>query len=561
MFKKMKLGKKLIVAFMTVTFLASLSGIILCFAVSSIDSQYGNALINYGFSQGDIGKAIIELDDRVTGAQATINAKTIEATAAAQAELDVVREEYYRLEGLVKNSLTSPEELAIFDNILASLEIFTKFGDEIIAQGNTNDPEILAQAVERIDTDLIPASEVVADYYMELMDLNIETGNKLSESLSSLTLTIMIGAIALIIASTIASVIIALRISKSITGGITQVEEAANKMAEGNYDVDVTYTGYDEIGSLADSIRKMTTVTKAIIADLSRGLALVGNGDFNISATVEFPGVFQELEKSVYTICSGLSETLSNINDTASLVDSGSEQVSMGSQSMSQGATDQASSVEELLASVNEVSEQIQKSAENTKTTKKVVNETQEVVAVGNQQMEKMIIAMNDIKTSSSKIQNIVKTIESIASQTNLLSLNAAIEAARAGDAGKGFAVVAEEVRSLAEESANSTKDIIILVENSMTAVEEGTKIAAETAASLQEIVSKTESVVTLIDEIAETTLEQAEYMKQIGNAVDQISAVVEENSATAQESAASSEELSSQSKILKESIEKFNLQ
>lgn len=357
------------------------------------------------------------------------------------------------------------------------------------------------------------------------------------------------------------SVVIVYVISKKLKP-VAEIENVAKSLSQGILDVDLKHTSLDELGSLADSMRILQTMTKAVITDTNRGLTAVANGDFNeiSQCPEEYVGVYISLKEATDTITTMLSGTLTEIQQVAEQVDMGSEHVSSGSQALSQGASDQASSIEELTASISEVSDKIQKNAEKSDLSKKVVNETKDVVAVGNVQMKKMIVAMNDIKTTSSKIQDIIKTIESIASQTNLLSLNAAIEAARAGDAGKGFAVVAEEVRSLAEESASSTKDIIELVNNSLAAVAEGTQIAGETADSLQNIVSKTENVVMLIDEISQATNDQSEYMRQIGCAVDQISAVIEENSATAEESAASSEELSSQSKILAKLVDKFDL-
>lgn len=560
MFKQMKLGRKLIAAFIIVTFLASLSGIFTSFAIKSIDEKHNHTLINYGFTQGDIGHAIIALKDRLAITVETIEAETTEERNRLQTELNEKIEIYEGYEALIKATLSSDIELALWADIQITLNTYTLLGKDIVSQGMTYDEEILSSAIARIDSELLPAYNAVYEEYLNLMNLNIELGESISTELSRFAFIAMLGSVLLIIASATISIIIGIRISNSITKAVKEVENVASKMAEGNYDFDLTYTSGDEIGGLADSMRQMSTTTKAVIVDLSEVLGEIEKGNFDIETNAIYPGIFQQLEKSTIKITISLSDTLREINSAANYVESGSEQVSAGSQSLSQGAMDQASSVEELFASVNEVSEQIKKSAAHTKTTMEVVNETQKVVAVGNAQMDKMIIAMNEIKGSSSKIQEIIKTIENIASQTNLLSLNAAIEAARAGEAGKGFAVVADEVRSLAEESANATKDIILLVNNSINAVEEGTTIAGETADALRDIVHKTENVVTLINEIAKSSQEQAENMNQIGNAVDQISAVVEENAATAQESAASSEELSSQSKLLKESISLFQL-
>lgn len=365
---------------------------------------------------------------------------------------------------------------------------------------------------------------------------------------------------AILAVSLIIGVILIVGLAKSLSEPISEIEQVAVKMSQGDYDFDLTYTSNDEIGSLANSIRSMTKTTKEIIMETERGLGEIANGNFDISSTIEYIGIYEELRKSIERIIVKLSDTMGYILETSDQVATGSEQVSGASQMLSQGASDQASSIEELNASISEVVEQIKKNAENARLASSNTSDTQKVVLEGNEKMSQMVIAMKAIAESSNKIQAIVKTIEEIASQTNLLSLNAAIEAARAGEAGKGFAVVAEEVRSLAEESANATKDITALILNSIEVVKEGSDIASETAVSLENIVEGTEKVVELVDAIYVATNNQADYMDQVAKAVEQISVVVEANAATAEESAASSEELSSQSQVLKELVSVFEL-
>lgn len=343
---------------------------------------------------------------------------------------------------------------------------------------------------------------------------------------------------------------------------LQSVVSAANEIAAGNFDIVLTVESQDEIGKLMQAFDDMAARMKYIITDLNQLLGAMAEGNFKIQSedTAAYVGQYHDIVEAGSKINVSLSQTIRKIYQLAEQVSGGAEQVSGASQGLAEGASEQAGSVENLNASVSEMKEQVVKNTSNANAARQNMNVTKQAVESGNVHMQEMMEAMEHIKEASSKIQNIVKTIEQIANQTNLLSLNAAIEAARAGEAGRGFAVVAEEVKSLAEESAASTRDIVNLIQNSMQAVEEGNRVAGETSEALTKIVASTETVSAMVEEISEAGKIQEKYIGQISNAVEQISSVVQSNAAVAEESAASSEELSAQAQTVRELLSKFEV-
>ena len=250
------------------------------------------------------------------------------------------------------------------------------------------------------------------------------------------------------------------------------------------------------------------------------------------------------------------------LNSVTEALDAGSKQttsaaaqVSSASQTLAGGATEQAASLEETSASLEEISGMTKRNAENAQKAKELAGSARHAADTGVTDMAAMKTAMDEIKASSDDIAKIIKTIDEIAFQTNILALNAAVEAARAGEAGAGFAVVAEEVRNLAQRSAQAAKETASKIEGAITKTSQGVTISRKVATSLEEIATRSRQVDELVVEIATASTEQNQGIGQVTVAVSQMDQVTQSNAASAEESASAAEELNAQSMALQEIV------
>ncbi len=351
-------------------------------------------------------------------------------------------------------------------------------------------------------------------------------------------------------------------LTDNILEPLEQIENAAEAMSHGNLDIDVTYEAEDELGKLAQSFRNTAASLKEVVEDIDQLLTEFAKGNFDAkSGNIEvYRGNFSEILSKLEETETGLSQTISNVQESSNQVSAGADQLAQSAQGLAEGATDQAAALEELTSSVNEVAEHV---AENTKSTDRVHDQAKEVAIKadsGTAKMKELIESMKHISDTTNDIQAVIGKIESIASQTNLLSLNASIEAARAGEAGKGFAVVAEQIKELAEESAASAEETRVMLTNSLNQVEIGSNVADQTSQFMAEMIEQLDVVVMEVAKIRQVSDQQAESVKQISQAVEQVSSVVQSNSATSEQVSATSQELSASAEGLDEMISGFQI-
>lgn len=337
-------------------------------------------------------------------------------------------------------------------------------------------------------------------------------------------------------------------------GPLRFIKEAVNEVKIGNVDVKLTRKEYDEYRQVFDAINEMVSSIKKQ-AEIAEKIAA---GDLTID--VKPRSDKDVLAYAFIDLISKNNAVLSNIKESTTQVTAGAGQVADASHALAQGSTEQASAIEQVTASIEDIASKTKINAEQATTADKIAQDVKEDAERGTEQMRDMMEAMNSINDSSDKISKIIKVIDDIAFQTNILALNATVEAARAGVHGKGFAVVAEEVRNLAEKSASAAKETSDMIEDSITRIKHGTELATDTSQALEAIVESVQKVVELMDSIADASNYQATAVSQINQAVHQVSQVVQTNSATSEECASASEELANQAENLRNMIAGFKL-
>ncbi|GKX65790.1 methyl-accepting chemotaxis protein [Inconstantimicrobium mannanitabidum] len=556
-YKRLPIKKKLLLAFMLIAVLTVICGGLGLVFLQKTNSDYKYALNNYGFSQGTIGKLGMEVEDSKSIIRDVIMLKDTNEATKATDELDNCISRIQKSISELEKSEIAKDNKQLFNKISYDIAQYQVVKIEVI---NLSMAKKSDEALKSLREKATPMMNQITDDISNLMKASINTGNKVVDKLKMMQIIASVIIVLAIAIACIFTVRLAMYLSKIIGNPIKEIAKVAEKISKGELDVSIDISSEDEIGELANSFSIMITSLRSYIYEISDILESISKGNLDIATKVEYKGDFIELEDSINTILDSLNEVFNEFNEASKQVNTGSEQVAGTSIVLSEGATEQASIIEELSASMQEVSEKIDRNAKNAANTNEITHKLVSNIEQSTNQMKEVVNAIDDIERASKDISSIIVTIDDIAEETNLLALNASIEAARAGEAGKGFAVVAEEVRKLANQSAEAAKQTAKLINISMQAVNQGRLLADNTAINLFQVADNVNETTGLVNDITVASEEQAQAIKQINDGIIQISDVVQSNSAIAEESAAASEELTAQVEALNTMIRKFTI-
>ncbi len=353
---------------------------------------------------------------------------------------------------------------------------------------------------------------------------------------------------------------VVIAVTRSQLKPLKKISDAADRIASGELSATFDYNAGDEIGTLCANFGRCTDITRKYIADISDKLDRLAGGDFTVTVDEDYIGDFAPIKTSLTNIISSMRNTLNNIDAASKQVSMGAGNVAQTAADLAAGVSNQTESVDRLNDDIAAIMDKVRESSTIADDARILAGNAKERIEDSNREMDKLLKAMAEISAMSAETAKIVKTIDDIAFQTNILALNASVEAARAGAAGKGFTVVADEVRNLAGKSAEAANRTSKLISQTTEAIEAGAALADSTAGSLAEAVSNTISVDENISRISEFTREQARYMDEISENIRSITDVIGSTSGSTQSEAALSEELSGQAEMLDKLISEFKL-
>jgi methyl-accepting chemotaxis protein len=463
-----------------------------------------------------------------------------------------------------------------------------------------------SEALTVIDTECRPLYLKAAEAIDRLIDINKKGSETAAQAAAASYATARLWIIGVLGGCVAFSVLVAIVVAKVIGNPLRTMAGVAAEMAKGNIEQSITIDTRDETGLLARSFRQIIEALRGVtaesntvieaakagrlsvrgdasrfdgafrqlvlglnetldaavapITEASAVLDKVADRNLTVRVTGDYKGDHAQIKNALNTTLDNLQEALSQVSVGAEQVTAAATQIANGSQSLAQGASEQAGSLEEISSSLEEMASMTKQNADNSNQGKVLANEATASAQRGNEAMHRMGDAISKIKASSDATAKIVKTIDEIAFQTNLLALNAAVEAARAGEAGKGFAVVAEEVRNLAQRSAEAAKNTANMIEESVKNADGGVRITEEVAKILVEIGEGNRKVNDLIAEIAAASNEQSKGIEQVNLAVTQLDKVTQSNAANSEEAASAAEELNGQASSLAQVVGQFKL-
>lgn len=550
-YRSMTIYKKLNISFIVIAVISSL----LIGAVGIVNLRNNNTMSQSIYNEDLVPLLpLYRMQMNFITMQTKVNGDDIFKNQAAINKLsDELSTELSQYSSTVKDA----KEKAVLAQMSSDINDYLTEMNEALSDFSNNNSKA---AFELIDGKLATTSSHFDNLITNLYTQKIaQAKQRNAQSQQSFAMSMAIMAFIMLIAIAGAAIMGRLN-AKLICKPINSLVKSAEEISQGNLNVKIDKGNGDEISLLASAFEKMTATWSGYINEISSVLSQMSKGNLDVEISSEYKGDFVEIKDSINDIILTFNDVIGEIIIASNDITIGSKQLSEGSQSLSAGAAEQAASVEQLTASIAEIAQKTKQNAISASKADKIANSVKKDTISGNGKMGQMLGSMNEITESATGISKIIKVINEIAFQTNILALNASIEAARAGSYGKGFAVVAEEVRRLALRSTDAAKDTTQMIERSIDKAAEGTDIAQNTSDSLKMIEEGVNGTAAIIDEIATSSKEQAMGISQINKGIDEVSKIVQTNSATAEQSAAASEELFNQTENMRQLVSHFTV-
>lgn len=555
--------KKLTKSFFKVASITASVAILGLIALAIISNRYSYALKNYGFAQGDIGKAMFEFADVRSSLRAAIGYDEPDVIAAVVKQHDNHKAAFLTNFAKVEDTIVSQEGRKTYNEIRAELEEYWKLDTEIMNLGATTDRELCKQAQDIAINELADIYDTIYSNLEALLNVKVNEGNSLSAKLTIAEIILFFTIIIVIVSAMVLSTKIGKQMAKGIASPLGKLGQRLKTFSTGDLTspFPMIETG-DEVEHMEKDATEMANNLNIIIHDISEVLGEMASRNYTVKSkySAKYTGDFQKLYESMRGLRDQMVDTLTSIGEVSSQVTSGSGDLAEASQVLAEGATEQTNAVMELQATISDITTTMQKSVQSADESYIKAQHYAEKADNSREEMNSMMAAMERINAASNRIGDIISEIESIASQTNLLSLNASIEAARAGESGRGFAVVADQIRVLANQSAKAAVDTRELIEGSIREVTEGNRAAENAASAIGSVVDGIKQIADFSKNLKTMVEDQTDAMRQAEQGINQISEVVQSNAATAQEASATSQELSAQATILNGLIGQFSL-
>lgn len=561
--EKQKVKSRLNSIFNYVTNLTSIAAIVAVIAMIFVSARYNSALEHYGFIQGDVGKALASFAGTRSALRGAIGYIETDSIQNQNTIYSTKKSNFETYMSDVKSKIDSSEMESLYNDINNNLSAYWTLSDSIIKTGSTSDVGQSNAAQRQEQDELATKYDNIYDGLTSLMSYAVNEGNSLKTQITILEVACIIVVVLIMILARIQSSRSSNKFANGIETILNSTAKRLTELAEGELDNPFPESEYDdEFKGMLDRSKLMADDLSLIISDVVRIMGSMGDGNFMVKSECrdKYVGKFGDLLQAMTTLRDRMVETLQQVDTAAQQVYIGSDNLSQSAQALAEGATEQAGAVEELTSTIANLTEDSEKAAKNLEDSHQAAIGYAKQADTSRIQMKELTAAMDKINETSKKIENITADIEDIASQTNLLSLNASIEAARAGEAGKGFAVVADQIRQLAEQSAKSAVDTRELIEGALKEIEQGNSAALNAQESLKLVVDGIENIAETSKTLSSASELQANSMEQAESGVNQIAEVVQSNSAAAQQTSATSEELSAQAETLRDLVGKFIL-